>query len=76
MLTQMDAESQNQIQTDWANLNKYEAENKSLLAPSVLIPRVVFMGNYIEGWKEIDSSFFASGAYIDEVSAARLLPRC
>ncbi len=54
------------IKTDWANLNKYEAENKLLKPVLKNDTRVVFMGNSItESWKKIDSNFFKNTAYIN-----------
>ena len=54
----------NALKTDWANLKRYEAENKKLAPPHSKEKRVVFMGNSItEGWLRADSAFFAGKPY-------------
>jgi lysophospholipase L1-like esterase len=60
------AMSQNdQSRTDWANVNRYAADNRNLLPASQGKPRIVFMGNSItEGWRSTDSSFFLDNGYI------------
>ncbi len=51
---------------DWPNLKKYASENTLLPAPVAGEKRVVFMGNSItEGWKNVDSNFFANPDYIN-----------
>ena len=46
------------MKNDWANLKKYDSENKELLSTTSL-NRIVFMGDSItEFWKVNDSSFF------------------
>jgi lysophospholipase L1-like esterase len=48
------------IFNDWPNLGKYKEENEKLAMQKSTKPRVVFMGNSItEGWKNLDSAFFA-----------------
>jgi len=50
--------------TDWAFLQKYEQQNAALPPPAPGEKRVVFMGNSItEGWRNLDSSFFAGRPY-------------
>ncbi len=50
---------------DWANLNRYQAENTSILAPIEGESRVVFMGNSItQGWKVKSPEFFSSNPYL------------
>ncbi|MFV0392121.1 MAG: SGNH/GDSL hydrolase family protein [Paludibacteraceae bacterium] len=50
---------------DWANLNRYRAENDSVLKQPVPKNRVVFMGNSItQGWKSTHPDFFAENPYI------------
>ena len=50
---------------DWANLKKYQAENKALNIPEKTENRVVFMGNSItQQWKEKDSAFFQINPYL------------
>lgn len=49
---------------DWANLNKYAAQNAALPKAGKKEKRVVFMGNSItEKWTMIDYSFFESNPY-------------
>lgn len=46
------------MKNDWANLKKYDSENKELLSTTFL-NRIVFMGDSItEFWKVNDSTFF------------------
>ena len=53
------------LNTDWANLKRYEDENQKLQPPAKGENRVVFMGNSItEFWKEISSTFFINKPYI------------
>jgi lysophospholipase L1-like esterase len=50
---------------DWANLNRYAQENKTLRNPRPGEQRVVFMGDSItEAWVESDPSFFEGRPYI------------
>ena len=50
---------------DWANLKKYQTENKALNIPEKTEFRVVFMGNSItQQWKEKDSAFFQINPYL------------
>lgn len=60
---------------DWANLNKYAADNQTLMA-SASGKRVVFMGNSItEGWRRADSSFFTAHPYIDRGISGQTTPQ-
>jgi acetyl esterase/lipase/lysophospholipase L1-like esterase len=50
------------LRTDWANLKRYDLENKNLATPN----RVVFLGNSIfENWKALNSTWFAENKYIN-----------
>ncbi len=61
---------------DWANLGKYETQNKALPIPAPGEKRVVFMGNSItEGWKVMDSSFFINNPYIDRGISGQTTPQ-
>lgn len=52
-------------QQDWANIGKYEASNKEIMAQPNDGRRVVFMGNSItEFWNSKDPEFFKSHHYI------------
>ena len=65
-----------QSKTDWGNLKKYAAENKSLKPPSKKEKRVVFMGDSItEFWKYTDSSFFADNPYIGRGISGQTTPQ-
>jgi len=59
--------SQNdQQKNEWANLQKYTAENKDLKPVAKGELRIVLMGNSItEFWKYIDSDFFSKTKYIN-----------
>src|SRR5215218_6052817 len=62
--------------TDWANLKRYEAENKALKPAAPGEKRVVFMGNSItEGWIKADSTFFAAKGYIDRGISGQTTPQ-
>ncbi|HEX8575350.1 MAG TPA: GDSL-type esterase/lipase family protein, partial [Flavobacterium sp.] len=55
-----------QDNNDWAFMKKYKNENDKLMREPIKPNRVVFMGNSItEGWKNIDSGFFAKNNYIN-----------
>ncbi len=50
---------------DWANLNRYQADNEELGAPKSNENRVVFMGNSItEGWIQKRPLFFLNKPYV------------
>jgi lysophospholipase L1-like esterase len=62
--------------SDWANLKRYEADNKSLKPAATGEKRVVFMGNSItEGWLRADSAFFANRPYIDRGISGQTTPQ-
>jgi lysophospholipase L1-like esterase len=64
------------VQTDWANLKKYAADNERLKSMSSNEQRIVFMGNSItESWKIIDSSFFAGKPYINRGISGQTTPQ-
>ena len=55
--------SQNNLNGDWANLNKYQKENQATTLPS---NNIVFMGDSItEFWKTNDPTFFAENLFIN-----------
>ncbi|WP_298136360.1 SGNH/GDSL hydrolase family protein [Flavobacterium sp.] len=65
--------SQNAMNTDWANLKKYEKENQ-ILTPSS--KRVVFMGDSItEFWKSNDSTFFKDNPFINRGISGQTTPQ-
>ena len=65
--------SQNNMNNDWANLNKYASENQSL-TPNA--KSVVFMGDSItEFWKVNDLNFFTENSFIDRGIAGQTTPQ-
>jgi lysophospholipase L1-like esterase len=61
------------MQNDWANLNKYEFENKSCKLSS---ESTVFMGDSItEFWKINDPDFFTSNDFIDRGISGQTTPQ-
>lgn len=67
---------QDQLRTDWANLQKYAAANRALQAPAKNEKRVVFMGDSItEGWIKADSSFFSNNPFIDRGISGQTTPQ-
>lgn len=68
--------SQNSSLNDWANFQKYVAENSTLPKVTPGEQRVVFMGNSItEFWKSTDSAFFAGRQYIDRGISGQTTPQ-
>ena len=61
---------------DWANLNRYAEENKSIGAPKPAEKRVVFLGNSItEGWVKADPDFFNGKPYIGRGISGQTTPQ-
>lgn len=61
---------------DWANLNRYQQENTTLLAPNSNEDRVVFMGNSItESWSVYHSEFFEVKPYINRGISGQTTPQ-
>lgn len=62
-MQQVITHSQNNLNSDWANLNKYQKENQATIPSS---KNIVFMGDSItEFWKTNDPTFFSENPYID-----------
>lgn len=58
--------SQQNMNTDWANLSKYVFDNSKLTTPISGEHRIVFMGDSItEFWKINDELFFTSNSFIN-----------
>lgn len=54
-----------QEKTQYANLERYQAANDTVLPPKPDEQRVVIIGNSImEGWVKVDSAFFAANDFI------------
>jgi len=61
---------------DFANLKRFQQENKKLSAPTSTENRVVFMGNSItEGWGKIDPAFFEGKPYINRGISGQTTPQ-
>ncbi|MBI1769094.1 MAG: SGNH/GDSL hydrolase family protein [Bacteroidetes bacterium] len=64
------------VSQDWANLKRYEEENKMLGAPKPEEKRVVFMGNSItEGWIKMDPDFFNGRSFIGRGISGQTTPQ-
>ena len=71
LFTGMELEAQ-----DWANLNRFRAENSLVGAPSKNDKRVVFMGNSItQGWKDTRPDFFIKNPYINRGISGQTTPQ-
>lgn len=65
-----------QLLNDWANLNRYKAENSKLGLPAEDESRIVFMGNSItEGWLQIYPEFFKDKSYINRGISGQTTPQ-
>jgi lysophospholipase L1-like esterase len=52
------------LKTDWANLTRYNTENKELSSKAIM-NQVVFYGNSItENWKRFDKDFFEKNQFV------------
>jgi len=61
---------------DWANLKRFQQENKALENLGKDQNRVVFMGNSItEGWSHHDSTFFKNKSYINRGIGGQTTPQ-
>lgn len=73
VLNTTNAISQNDYDNDWANLKKYEMENKSVMPAK---NSVVFMGDSItEFWKTTSPDFFTSNPFIDRGISGQTTPQ-
>ncbi len=64
------------LRTDWAYLQRYQAENASLGPPRSGENRVVFMGNSItEGWAKHFPTMFAAKPYINRGIGGQTTPQ-
>lgn len=65
-----------QPQTDWANTNRYKADNAKVGLPASGEKRVVFMGNSItEGWIRTHPDYFANKPYIARGISGQTTPQ-
>ena len=61
---------------DWANLERYKADNKKLGSPKQYEKRVVFMGNSItESWSNFLPEFFQNSSYINRGISGQTTPQ-
>lgn len=61
---------------DWANLNQFREENKTIGLPASGVKRVVFMGNSItSGWLSAMPSFFTEKPYINRGISGQTSPQ-
>jgi len=61
---------------DWANLKRFQEENKKVMAPKANENRVIFMGNSItEGWSKFDPAFFEGKPYINRGISGQTTPQ-
>jgi acetyl esterase/lipase/lysophospholipase L1-like esterase len=61
---------------DWANLKRFQEDNKKIGLPKANENRVVFMGNSItEGWSKSDKSFWEGKPYINRGISGQTTPQ-
>lgn len=61
---------------DWANLKRFQEDNKKVGLPKANENRVVFMGNSItEGWSNFDKSFWEGKPYINRGISGQTTPQ-
>jgi acetyl esterase/lipase/lysophospholipase L1-like esterase len=61
---------------DWANLKRFQEENKKVMAPKANENRVVFMGNSITiGWQNVNPSYFEGKPYINRGISGQTTPQ-
>ncbi|MBL7856758.1 MAG: alpha/beta hydrolase fold domain-containing protein [Cyclobacteriaceae bacterium] len=69
-------EGEERTRNDWANMKKFQDDNKKLTSPKPGENRVVFMGNSItEGWSNADPSFFEGKPYINRGISGQTTPQ-
>lgn len=67
-----------QEEQDWANLKRFQEENKKLgkQTPENYVPRIVFMGNSItEGWLTHSPEFFQNKSYVNRGISGQTTPQ-
>lgn len=65
----------NSMTQDWANLERYQAENENILDSSAEV-KVVFMGNSItEFWLEKDPEFFSKNGFVGRGISGQTSPQ-
>lgn len=75
-LSSADAQTPDRLRTDWANLERYRAENAALGPPRPGEKRVVFMGNSItDGWAKYFPTMFPNKPYIGRGIGGQTTPQ-
>ena len=75
-LTRMRMESEARNRNDWANMKRFQEENKKIAPAKPGENRVVFMGNSItEGWASGDPTFFEGKPYINRGISGQTTPQ-
>jgi lysophospholipase L1-like esterase len=72
------ASAKPEVNQDWANLNRYRADNEALAAPAAGQKRVVFMGDSItDGWgrSQGTGAFFPGRLYINRGISGQTTPQ-
>lgn len=61
---------------DWANLKRFDSDNKNLAKPVSTESRIVFMGNSItEGWSRLDPGFWKDKPYVNRGISGQTTPQ-
>lgn len=61
---------------DWANLKRFDSDNKNLAKPVNTENRIVFMGNSItEGWSRLDPDFWKDKPYVNRGISGQTTPQ-
>lgn len=75
-LSSADAQTPDRLRTDWANLERYRAENAALGPSRPGEKRVVFMGNSItDGWAKYFPTMFPNKPYIGRGIGGQTTPQ-
>jgi len=62
--------------SDWANLKRFEDDNKKTAMPTANENRIVFMGNSItEGWSRLNPDFWKGKPYINRGISGQTTPQ-
>lgn len=76
ILIKRKAKMENIFYSDWANLERYKADNVKIGLPKPGENRVVFMGNSItEGWLNVNPEFFVGKPYVDRGISGQTTPQ-
>lgn len=76
LLLNSNAQTLEQLKNDWANLNRYKAENVQLISTYNIKNSIVFMGNSItEGWINMHPLFFKNNNYINRGIGGQTTPQ-